>query len=608
MDSEGNYFTRRRFKLVEMPRFKSMFFLGLAVAALVSLSLTALYLLFSKSYPEFINWILTSMHKLHLQQKATAYFSEQQFKLLRMIAVLFSLCLLLLIFWGYIKREWLMNRLQNFLEQVQSTITGFAKNILPSNKLNRILFLLLIGFYLVRSVVSILYYPIDFDEADTYMLFSSQGTLVSATFYPLPNNHILFSIITSITTLLPGDPVYLLRLPLLAIGVLCMFILYAFLKNQFTEEAALIGLGFFIASYPVVLYSFFARGYLLLLLCYIAALYAFFQITVSHKNNKRYYYLLAASSVAGFYTIPSFLYAFAGLLLFASFYLLFQKRNRDFFRLLKATGITGFITMILYIPVLIAVKWELLKPYLNPVYEKSKLVEVFQTTYMVLAKTFLSPYVPLAFLTGVFLTVGSAVLLRNKISSSRAIVLFVWLQLLLSMIVFFVFSQLFPAKPWIHFSVVVTLLFTAVVNAVIKRKAIHPFLLITIPLVLMTAGTFIGFNYKNNSSVAAGYNKVAKQCERLMIENNVREVYTDIPYFKTMIDYYSIKNKLQVTIYNSRKSSQRFALFDQHKKYDLIITYLSKSKLPPLLYSYDTVLQQNNTLVLLIRQSSSGQP
>ncbi len=607
MDSEGNYFTRRRFKLVEMPRIKSMLFLGLAVAALVALSLTALYLLFSKSYPEFINWVLSGMHKPHLQQKASTYLSEQQFKLLRMIAVLFSLCLLLLLFWGYKKREWLITRLQNFLVQVQRIIIGFAKNILPVNKFHRILLLLLIGFYLVRSIVSILYYPIDFDEADTYMLFSSQGPLVSATFYPLPNNHILYSIITSITALLPGDPVYLLRLPLVPIGVLCMLVLFAFLKKQFTDEAGLIGLSFFIASYPVILYSFSARGYLLLLLCYIAALYAVFQITLSQNNSRRYYYLFIVSSVAGFYTIPFFLYAFVGLLLFASFYLLFQKRNRDFFRFFKATCITGFITMMLYIPVLISVKWELLKPYLNPVYERSSMAEVFQTTYTVLAQTFLSPSIPMALLIGFFLLVGSVVLLFNITSNGRAIVLFAWLQLVLSLVVFFVFSQLFPAKPWIHFAVVVTLLFAAVVNAVFKRTGVHPFLLVAIPFVLITTGSIIGFNYKNNSSVAVGYNKVAKKCEQLMIENKVREVYTDIPYFKTMIDYYSIKNKLQVSIYNSRKSSERFALFDQHKKYDLIITYRNNSKLPPLLYSYDTAVQQNNTMVLLIRQSSSGQ-
>jgi len=608
VDSEGNYFTRRRFKLVEMLRFKSMFFLGLAVAALVSLSLTALYLLYSKSYTEFINWFLISMHKPHLQQSASSYLTQQQFKLLRMIAMLFSSGLFFLLFWAYKKREWLMTRSQNLLEQLQFAMIGFAKNILPSRKLHRILFLLLVVFYFVRSIVSVIYYPIDFDEADTYMLFSSQGPLVSATFYPLPNNHILFSIITSVTTLLPGDPVYLLRLPLIPIGVLCMFLLYAFLKKHFTEEAALIGLSFFIASYPVVLYSFLARGYLLLLFCYIGALYAIFQITISYDNRKRFYYLLTVSSVAGFYTIPSFLYAFAGLLLFALFYLLFQKRIRDLFRLLQATFITALVTMLLYIPVLISVKWELLKPYLNPVYERSTMAQSFQATYSVLGQTFLTASVPLALLTGFFLLIGSVILLFNKLSSNRALVLFVWLQLVLSLVVFFVFSQLFPAKPWIHFSVVAALLFTAVVNEVIKRKGMHPFLLVAIPLLLVTGGTFIGFHYKNSSSVAVGYNKVAKKCERLMIENNVREVYTDIPYFKTMIDYYSIKNKLEVSIYNSRKSSQRFALFDQHKKYDLIITYLRHSKLPTLLYSYDTVVQQNNTKVLLIRQSPSEQP
>jgi hypothetical protein len=180
--------------------------------------------------------------------------------------------------------------------------------------------------------------------------------------------------------------------------------------------------------------------------------------------------------------------------------------------------------------------------------------------------------------------------------------LFIWLQLLLSLFVFFVFKQQFPAKPWMHFTVVVTMLFAAIVQLLIKQKRIHPFILVAVTFLLVSSGTMISYTYKNNSSVATGYNNVAKQCEQLLIEHNVKEVYTEIPYFKTMVDYYAIKNKLQVTIYNSRKASQLYAAFDPQKKYDLIIAYADRSKLPTLQYSYDTVIQQNNTIVLLIKR------
>jgi hypothetical protein len=87
-----------------------------------------------------------------------------------------------------------------------------------------------------------------------------------------------------------------------------------------------------------------------------------------------------------------------------------------------------------------------------------------------------------------------------------------------------------------------------------------------------------------------------------LIEQKVKEVYTGIPYYKTMIDYYALKNKLQVSLSNSRTTSRLYAPFDPQKKYDLIIVPLQKSKLPPLLYSYDTVIQAHNTAVLLIRR------
>ena len=362
------------------------------------------------------------------------------------------------------------------------------------------------------------------------------------------------------------------------------------------------GLSFYIGSYPVFIYSFLARGYLLLLLFYIVAFYAIFQITVEQKSNKRYYYLFAISAVAGFYTIPSFLYAFAGSLLFALPFLWLQKRKHELVCLFKTVVLVFLVVLLLYTPVLISVNWGLLKPYFNPVYQLHETGRAFSNTFTVMAKSFLSPAFFMALLTGIFFIAGSVIYFLKRKISNRQIVVFVWLQLLLSFAVFFGFKQQFPAKPWMHFVVLSAILLAAVFNLIIKRFGYHRFLLVFTVLFFIISGTIISFNYKNKSTVATGYNSIAKKCEKIMIEKGVKEIYTDIPYFKTMIEYYSIKNHLQTTIYNSRAKSSKFAIFDQYKRYELIITYLNHSKLPSLLYNYDTVLQQNNTVVLLIRQ------
>lgn len=584
-----------------MHRFRSIFFLGFIITVIVSISLTAVYLLFANTYTDFISWFLNRIHKPHLLKSASSFLSQQQFLMLRIVAIVLTLAVFGLLLFTYKKRQFLLARITLLIDDSESVITGFFKNLVPSAKFHRVLFFFLVGFYLIRTMFSIIYYPIDFDEADTYMLFSSQGPFVSASFYPLPNNHILFSIITSITSMLPIDPVYALRLPLLPIGFLAILSMYGLLKKHFTDTAALLGLSFFIAAYPLFIYSFLARGYLLLLLFYIISLYAIFEMCFSNKHKKKYSYLLVLASVGGLYTIPSFLYALAGLFLFAFAALLLQKKYTTIVRLIKTGFVIALISAILYLPVLISVKWSLLKPYMTPVYERTNTLTAFTTTFGYLSKTFLSPVNLLALSFGCFFLIGSFFLFRSNRPLNKAIVVFVLIQFGLCITVFFLFRQQFPPKPWMHFTVIVAFLVAAITSLVLKKRTIRPGLIFLTIVLFLSSGTIASYLHKNKS-IVTGYNSVAKQCEQLLIEKKVKEVYTGIPYYKTMIDYYALKNKLQVSLSNSRTTSKLYAPFDPQKKYDLIIIPIHESKLPPLLYSYDTIVQANNTIVLLIRQ------
>lgn len=584
-----------------MPRFRSIVFLGLFVTAIVSISATAVYLLFSNNYIEFISWFLHRIHKPHLLKSASSFLSLQQFLLLRVVAVVLAVVNLFLLFITYRRRESIIERLNLFFNRSGSVMVGFFKHLLPTTTFYRRLFLCLIAFYLIRTTICIFYYPIDFDEADTYMLFSSQGPLVAATFYPLPNNHILFSIITSVTSLLPIDPVYALRLPLLPIGLLAIISMYGLLKKYFSESAALIGASFFIAAYPVFIYSFLARGYLLLLLFFIITLYAIFEFCFTHELKKRHDYLFMVASIGGLYTIPSFLYALAGLYFFVILAMLFQKKSAPIIRVVKNGFVIVIVSAILYLPVLISVKWSLLKPYMTPVYERGNMFIAFKTTFGYLSKFFLSPDNLIALFFGTSFLIGLIFLLRSKHTFNRAIAGFVIIQLLLCCAVFFIFKQQFPPKPWMHFTVIATLLAAAIINTIIKRVSVNPDILLLTIILLISSGTIVSYNYKNENTVT-GYNRIAKQCEQILIEKNIKEVYTGIPYYKTMIDYYSIKNNLHVNLSNSRTRSTRYVPFDPRKKYDLIIIPIKDSKLPASLHKYDTIIQEHNTSVLLISQ------
>jgi MFS family permease len=386
---------------------------------------------------------------------------------------------------------------------------------------------------------------------------------------------------------------------LLPIGLLAIFSLYGLLKKHFSPAAALVGLSFFIGSYPVFIYSFLARGYLLLFLFFTVALYAIIELCFSNGYKRRYGYLFVIASIAGLYSIPSFLYALAGLFLFAFIILLNQKRIAVIFQLVKYGFVIAAVTAVLYLPVLISVKWSLLKPYMTPVYDRSNTLSAFTISFDQLSETFLSPAAFIAFIFGCSFFVGLTFLLRSKDVHNKAVAVFVLLQLLLCMAVFFLLKQQFPPKPWMHFTVVAAFLAAAIYNLAVKRIA--PYILIPTIILLTVSGTIASYSsYKGN--YVTGYNSVAKKCEQLLIEKKITEVYTGIPYYKTMIDYYAIKNKLQLSLSNSRTRSTRYTPFDPQKKYDLIIAPVHGSKLPASVHRYDTVLIEHNTIVLLLRQ------
>ena len=62
-------------------------------------------------------------------------------------------------------------------------------------------FYLLLILPLVFNLYLIISLPITYDEAWTYNNFISKGLLVSVSYYPMPNNHVLYNAICSIINL-----------------------------------------------------------------------------------------------------------------------------------------------------------------------------------------------------------------------------------------------------------------------------------------------------------------------------------------------------------------------------------------------------------------------
>lgn len=155
--------------------------------------------------------------------------------------------------------------------------------------------------------------PVSYDEAYTYLSFTTKTPLTSALYYPLPNNHILHSIITNFTHYIPFlSDLVCLRISNIFITFLMWMICFSFWKKFYSEKFSLILTGISSMLFMSVYYSYMSRGYELVSLFFVVSLYCTYQI-IQHSSEKRYWIIFSISSILGFYTMPSYLYPFLTL-------------------------------------------------------------------------------------------------------------------------------------------------------------------------------------------------------------------------------------------------------------------------------------------------------
>lgn len=207
---------------------------------------------------------------------------------------------------------------------------------------------------LLLPTLAIVYYainlPISYDEAWTYLNFSSRTFIVSLTYYPAPNNHILHSILTNITNFIfPTLPLFSLRLPTIIVSLMIYLIGIYSIKKHYNQNVSFASVGIFSVLFMSIYYGYMSRGYALILLFFIVSFHFVLNI-IKNPNNVRDWVWFTIFSILGFFTMPSYLYAFATL----NVVLLFSTLKKSvFINQVKYSVITIIATTILYLPTII---------------------------------------------------------------------------------------------------------------------------------------------------------------------------------------------------------------------------------------------------------------
>jgi uncharacterized membrane protein len=178
---------------------------------------------------------------------------------------------------------------------------------------------ILLGIITLVGVVLRLYIinnPIGYDEAYTFINFSSKHLKFVLADYHAPNNHILNSLLIWIAYRIFGNYTWIVRLPAFLAGVLGIPISFIAARRFFTTQQALAAAAVLAIAPNIVEASANGRGYTLIIL--FSLLLTNFAGILIKEQSRSALIAYAITGALGFYSIPIFLYPMAGISLWVT--------------------------------------------------------------------------------------------------------------------------------------------------------------------------------------------------------------------------------------------------------------------------------------------------
>lgn len=196
--------------------------------------------------------------------------------------------------------------------------------------------------------------PMRFDEAITYLYFVAQPWRTALSWYPFPNNHLLYTALAKLLAPLAPMQPWAVRLPAFIAGCAVVPLAYLVGARFVGRSAALLGAAFACGSTTLTLYSANARGYsivtaLFLLLLLLAA-------RLRERASLLGWGLFAVAGALGGYAIPTMLFPYGVVGTWLTIDAL-SRRTRDAWRTLAYFALASVVAAALataaYLPVLI---------------------------------------------------------------------------------------------------------------------------------------------------------------------------------------------------------------------------------------------------------------
>ena len=269
------------------------------------------------------------------------------------------LCLLVssLLFFGKVKIQNVLNRgvawspRKAIRKDLSELKTSLRDGVQEKTTLYALAVVTLLGIFIRLIFIS---QPMLHDEAYTFVAFASRSLWTVISDYELPNNHIFHTILVYLVYHLLGDKPWVIRLPALTAGVLCIPATYLVGTMLYNRKIALVAAALTASAPAMIEYSTNARGYTLISLFTLLILACAVYVK-EHRNLLAWGAIIVFSSL-GFYTIPIMLYPFGMIILWLLLSTLFKDTraypgSTFLIYLIASTICVGFLSALLYVPV-----------------------------------------------------------------------------------------------------------------------------------------------------------------------------------------------------------------------------------------------------------------
>ncbi len=233
------------------------------------------------------------------------------------------------------------------------------KNALSKLKFkdNVIIYMILLGMAVVYALDMFCNKPW-YDELYTYYSFISRGPVYSAIHWPVPNNHVGYSVLSGFLNIF-GNPYISLRGVSYIASLANILLIYKLAIRFMDKRLAVCTVFLFVCSYLTYSLAFQGRGYALAITCYLVAIIAVLNICMGNKDYSNYI-LFIVSLTLGLYILPSSLYWVVPICIIGGLYLLTKRRIYALKGLVLAGVCAAAVTFFLYLLIWLAIGANLL--------------------------------------------------------------------------------------------------------------------------------------------------------------------------------------------------------------------------------------------------------